>query len=66
MKKLNENEMVLVSAGMDTGTCTAVVIGGSALAGGAIAGYFSLGTGFGVGAKVGAFYGIFLAAYACN
>ena len=65
MKELNLNELELVSAGISPGTCSGLVVGASGLAGGAIAGYFSLGTGFGAGAAVGGFYGGLLAAYLC-
>ena len=66
MNELNKNELMLVNGGISTATCTAIVVGGSALAGGAVAGYFSLGTGFGVGATAGGFYGVFFAAYLCS
>jgi hypothetical protein len=65
MKVLNSNDLQLVSAGMSSGTCSALVIGGAGLAGGAVAGYFSFGTGFGAGAAAGGFYGGFIAAYVC-
>lgn len=65
MEELNTYELELVSAGMSSGTCTALVVGGSSLAGGLAAGYFSGGTMFGAGAGAGGLWGGMLAAYLC-
>ncbi len=66
MKELSLDNTLSVNGGLSSQTCTALVVGGSALVGGAAAGYFSFGTGFGVGATAGGFYGIFIASYVCN
>ncbi len=65
MEELKSKELELVQGGMDSGLCTALVVGGSSLVGGVGAGYFSLGMGFSGGASAGAFFGGFLAAAVC-
>lgn len=57
MEDLKAIDLEQVQGGIDSGLCTALVVGGASLAGGLGAGYLSFGGGFSAGASAGAFFG---------